>query len=651
MLPEIRPKVAFYGFELDLETGDLTLRGEPVRLAAQPARALVLLVERAGELVPRNDIQQHVWGELIIEQEQGLNTCIRQIRSALGDRSGSPRFIETVPRRGYRFIAPITECGPPKPDAPPATVLPNRPRESSRSLLAGRRWILALPLLAVLAFSSQMPRQGPSPANTLAASTAPARSEVPGAPIPQRSVLAVFPFEGLGGQVEERIFALGLTEEILTELTRLDPDGLGILSRTSVASYGESGSVEASLHRLGETLGADFVLRGSVRHLDGTARIAVHLVRIADGSHVWAERYDRPAEDAFRVQLEVARQVVQSIAPALLPPEMLPAELRKSASRAAATDPRAWEAYLRGLYLLKTSDPPEPRRARDELRRALELDPGLALAHVALADSYHAERRSGTLAQQRQALVQALELDPDLAAAHVRLAKIQLYADWDFEAAERSFERAVELAPGDADIRQNYAVYLSHLRRHEEAIEHLEQARRLDPISATVHGDGGDIYFAARRYEKAVELCRKTLELEPGHYPARTCLLHAYRRLGRHAQARQQAVEVMRLLGADEAQIAPVDRDDDSQQALTGFFEWQAGWLRGQNAPPVAMAAAVLPLGRVDEVFTWLERAYDQHSGTLLAIAADPRADAFREDPRFVDLLHRIGFPAETIER
>lgn len=509
MSREASRKVAFHDFELDLENGDLTQQGEPVRLAAQPARALVLLARRAGELVLRGEIQQHVWGDLVIEQEQGLNTCIRQIRSALGDRPGSPRFIETIPRRGYRLIAPVTAV----PEAAPNEALARG--EAPTPVMAQ-----ALPA-----------QQGPA---ALVTPTSRPWSRVLGRALVAALVLGLVAF--LGNRLRQR----------------------------PVLSGAPPVSTDASV---------------------------------------------------------------------------------------PAIEPQAWEAYLRGLYLLKSSTPPDPPKARAELHRALELDPRLARAHVALADAYHVEWRSSTLDLQRSALAKALDLDPDLAAAHLRLAKIQLYADWDFAGSGRSFERALALAPGDAEVRQGYALYLSHLRRHDEAIEQVEYARQLDPISAAVHGDGGMIYFSARRYEQAVEVCERTLELAPGHYEARTCLLHAYRRLGRHRQALQQAIELMRLLGASEEELRSVTESAETGSALRHFFEWQVEWLRRQKASPVAMAAAVLPLGRVDEVFAWLEQAYEQRSGNLLAIAADPRADAFREDPRFIDLLQRVGFPAETIER
>lgn len=668
-----RPRVAFRGFELDLASGDLSRHGVPVRLAAQPVRALVLLVERAGNLVPRSELQQHVWGDQVIEQEQGLNTCIRQIRAALDDRPDPPKFIETVPRQGYRFVAPVATV--PSVDTNPSLVAfpsptagspvtatsepPSEPRSATPSdgaskplsaILDGRhaghrRPTLTLGLmvactvvLTAVALGIWAPwRRAPGnfPTATVGDGVTAGSGETK---LADQHLLVVLPFETLGGGAEEEAFALGLNEEITTELARFESDRLGVIARGSVARLvGTSDDIE----QIGRELGVDVVLRGSLRRADGTVRIAVQLIRVLDRRHLWAQRFDRPLDDVLEVQLEVAREVSRALVPELLDPQR----------EAPTVAPRAWEAYSIGRYLLDERSPPEPVEAQAELRRALAIDPRLAQAHVALADAIHAERRAGSLEEQRRELVAALAIDPDLASAHRRLAEIQLWADWDFVAAGHSLERAVAQAPGDAQVLQTYALYLSYLRRHDRAIELAERARRLDPISAAVHGDSGGIYLAARRYEQAVEVCQRTLELAPDQLAARDCLLHAHQRLGRHRQARLQAVELMRRMGASEDELAVVVGDSDEKRALDAFFEWRYAWLLERRASPVAMAAAVLPLGRVGEVFEWLERAYEQRSGSLLAIASDPRADAFREDPRFVDLLHRVGFPAETIER
>ena len=497
--------LAFGDFVLDRSSGDLFRDGRPVHLAAQPARALCWLVDRAGELVLRREIQQHVWGDQVIEQEQGLNTCIRQIRNALGDSASRPRFIETIPRRGYRFLA--------------------------------------------------QPRPVPGP-------------------------------EGVP-------FAADDSAQIPRPLT---PD-----------------------LRLG---------RGALGFVLATTLVLVLPLG-------WRGETSEPKEGAL------------AVSPALRTagPGQGVSSVGVSGRRAAAR-----EAVLQGQYWLNHS-PPDLGKAAAEFERALVLDSAQASAHVGLADVAHRRQGPEALALQRRALTTALELDPGLAPAHLRLGRIQLYADWDFEGAGSSFARAVELDPESPEARHAYAQYLSLLRRHDEAIAQAEVARRLDPISTLVEGDGGMVYFNSRRYERAIEVCERTLELAPNHLGAHDCLLNAHRLLGRPGRALQQALAMMTLLGAAESERRPVETASDPEDGLRRFFEWQIGWLERRSASPVSIAAASLPLGRIDEVFVQLERAYDQRASGLLHIAADPRADRFREDPRFVDLLARLGFPQATIER
>ncbi len=515
-------KVVFDDFQLDLETGDLLHQGQPVHLAAQPAKALRLLVERAGELVLREEIQLRVWGDLVIEQDQGLNTCIRQIRTALGDVANAPRFIETVPRRGYRFLAPVRDRTA---SAPP----------TERHLKAMRRWGLRPSLVAVTV-----------------------------------GALGVLVLPGVwrGASPWPSANAISPGATVLPEATYSEAVP-GRVSGSKVAAAG-----------------------------------------------LFSEATANPSVEPL-----------------------------------AVSNPLAREALLRGRYLLDEVSPPELAKARIEFERALALDPGLAEAYVGLADVAHLQRRPGTLDDQRQALTTSLELDPSSPEALVRLGRIQLYADWDLATAGESLARAVELAPDNARARHVYSVYLSMLRRHDEALVHAERAWELDPIATTVDGDGAMIYFNSRRYERAVEVCRKTLDLAPDHLPARDCLLNAYRKLGRPRRALEQAVELMRLMGASEAERQEVATLSDTEEALRHFYTWQVACLEKHQSSPVAIAAAHLSLGNIDEVFVQLERAYEQHAAGLLHIAADPRADLFREDPRFIDLLERLGFPASTIER
>lgn len=463
-------------FELDLATGELLKGGRSLHLAPQPTRVLVLLVRRAGRLVTREELQDELWGDgTVVAYDQGLNYCIRQVREVLGDRADAPAFVETVPRRGYRFVAPVERLGAEREGpagsatgqgGPAASGSPGTergPEENHRGEegVAGKRpgprrpravLVVAAGLGAVLTLAVFLDMHGPSGAEDGAGgpsregtAAAPAAAE----PAGERLRLVVLPFEDLSpggdagpGAPDGSYLADGLTGELISHLSRLDPGRLGVISRVSAMTYRGSGKTVAEI---GEELGVGHALEGTVRRVGDRLRVTAQLVRAGDQTQLWAETYDRRFQDLLEIQRDIARRVTRSLSLRLLP------ERGDPLLRLTTADPRAYELFLRGRYHWSRFTEEGYLAAVDHFRRALGRDPEYAEAWAALADAYNllvftdALPREEAFERARAAARRALGLDPQLAEAHNSLAFVRLYGDRDPRAAVESFERALEL--------------------------------------------------------------------------------------------------------------------------------------------------------------------------------------------------------------
>ena len=441
-------QVKFGLFEFDPGTGDLRKEGVTVKLQAQPAKVLGLLVRRAGELVTRQEIQDEVWGENFVDFDQGLNFCIRQIRIALNDQADSPIYIETVPRQGYRFIAPVASIAETasEEEATPAPV-------STGSRL---KWvILSLAALAIVALGLWfMPRQEN-------------RTDT------GRRMLAVLPFDNFTGDAGQDPICDGLTEELIATLSRLNPNQLGVIARTSAMRYKTE---KKPVDRIGQELAVDYLIEGSVRGGAGRLRITVQLIRVADQSHLWARSFDRGGDDILGVQREVSESVAQSLALELLPKRLVEVGTEHSPAR---------EAYLKGKYLLAKQDSGVAGQAVEFFQQAVAADPGYAAAYVGLAEARIRLNLTPRekLAPARESLSRAQQLDETLAEAHCLSGEIARRYELNWNLARREFERAIELEPGRARSHYEYAFYFSYLGQPDEAIARMRQSLELDPVS------------------------------------------------------------------------------------------------------------------------------------------------------------------------
>jgi TolB-like protein/DNA-binding winged helix-turn-helix (wHTH) protein/Tfp pilus assembly protein PilF len=615
----------FGAFELELSSGELRRSGVLVHLQQQPAKVLALLARRSGELVTREEIQREVWGETFVDFEQGLNYCVKQIRSALGDQADTPRYLETLPRRGYRFLAPVEGIGEaPQPDPPSE---PPRPRTESRARPGRMTILVAAALLLVVVVGAALARR-------------------PAVPPPARVMLVVLPFENLSGDPAQEFLSDGLTEELTTALARLRPERLAVIARTSANVYKKTGK---AVDEIGRELGVDYLVEGSVRREGDRLRVAAQLVRATDQTHLWAESYDRPAADTLALQDDVARRVVAALEGRLLAE---PA----AGSRASLPKPAAaYDAYLKARYELARRIPPDAEQASPPastaaFEQAIALDPAFAPAWAGLASAAVASVDSGTLApsdgfeRARTAATKALALDETLAEAHVALAAVALYHDWRLGEAGAHYERALALDPGRAASHHAYAGFLSAQGRHDEAIAAMETARRLDPLSAAVNGDVGWYFYMARRYDEAIACYRRTLKLEPGLRWVRAFLVDALGRAGKWSEARDEALVVLQRPGLPADELERVRRLP-AHEAVREFWRATARRAERSNRPDAEfIAVRHAQLGDGERALEWLRRAVELRSRWLIALlGSDPAFDPWRSDARFLALREQVG--------
>jgi len=619
----VPPSIRF-GKELELDRSAYQLRrsGRPVKLERIPLEILLLLTERPGQLVSREQIAERIWGKgAFLDVDNSINGAVRKIRQVLEDDPEQPRFIQTITGRGYRFVAPVlapADTPPEEPRAgPPA---PDRPRRQSR----GRLWLagaLALTLLlaAIVWFRERRPD-----------------------PPPGRVMLAVLPFQNLTGDEGQEYFSDGLTEEMITQVGRRDPAGLGVIARASVMHFKHT---QDPPERIGRELGAQYLLLGSVRRDASRVRVAAELIRARDHARLWAHQYDRQLSGLLTLQDEIASEITDAIQSSLG---------TSGPTRGAAAGPApasdAYDLYLRGQYFLNKRTDGDIRAAASFFEQAVQRDSGFARAWAALAAAdvlgavYSIGPPQELVARARAAAVEALAQDPSLAEAHTALALIVQNHDWDWEMAEREFRQAIVLNPSYATAHHWYAEHLMWQGRFDEALRESERARQLDPLSLIIAADNGAILYFARRYDQAIDRLRavhavdrtlsrtqllvavyaedrmfdqalaeeerwRPIVAAPIHW---STLAYVYGRAGRTAEARHAIQELLRVSEREPLQAR--------------VFAWSyAG------------------VGDTAQTLAWLEKAYAEHSGEMVSLKVSPAYDFLREDPRFKRLLGRVG--------
>ena len=621
--------VRFGVYEFGCQTKELRKAGIRIRLEGQPLAVLEMLLKRPGELVTREELQKKLWpADTFVDFEHSLNAAVKRLRAALNDDADQPRYIETLARRGYRFIAPQNAADAETGVA--ASVLAPAPAVAqTRSMVGGRSvWLLAIAVFA-LAVSGWRWRQWRHPI------AAPA--------VPVIRSLAVLPLTNLSGDPSQEYLADGMTEELIGRLSHIP--GLRVISRTSAMHFKNT---QFAVPEIAKTLGVDAIVEGSVTREGSHIRVHAQLIRGATDEHIWAEEYQREYRSILGLQDEVARSIAKRIELSLTP------QGRTSLAPASAVVPEAYEDYLKGRYYFNQRTEDGLNKSIANFEQAIALEPNYGLAYSGLADAYALLGFRGSfpskdaLSRAKAAARKAIEIDDTLAEAHASLAFIAETHEWDWTTAEREYQRALELNPGDARAHHWYAGYLMYMGRFGEGIAEAQRARDLDPLSLPVNNALAGRLLVAGRVDEALEQVRKTLEIDPRFAPAHQTLGWAYLNQGKHEQAIQEFRQALQLSGSEPTDLS---LDLGFAYAVAGQREEARGILaklkqqhqRGL-VPSGSIAILYGALGELNEAFAWLEKAYQEHDPELTYINVPHRRfEPLRRDPRFGKLLVRMG--------
>lgn len=526
-------------------------------------------------MVTREELQRRIWAsDTFVDFDHGINNAVKRLREALGDTAETPRFIETLPRRGYRFIGPINAHAEP--------------------------------------------------------STGEIRS------------LAVLPLENLSGDPEQEYFADGLTEALITSLAKIG--ALRVLSRTTAMHYKKA---RRPLPEIARELQVEGVVEGAVMRSSDRVRISVQLIDARSDAHLWAENYERNLRDVLGLQAEVSQAIAGQVRVKLTPEE------KAQFAQVHPIDPAAYEAYLKGRYHWNRRNAGELPKAMQYFQDAIARDPGYAAAYAGLADSL-STIAAWTFAPPREncekaraLALQAMEMEPSLAEPHVSLGWIHAWYDFDFAAAEREFERALELNARYPTAHYWFGYFLGLMGRYEEGYTEIKRAIRLDPLSAVHHWRLGVMYWSSRRYDHAIESFNKVIEMDPSFLGAYAFLGWTYLCTSQYEQAiaagkkpTELSEAPMFLVGLAHVYAGAGRRDE----ALKLLQEIQ-NRSKTQYVTPYGLARVYTALEEKEVAIGWLQTAYEENATWMIFLKTDPHLDPLRADPRFQDLLRRMNFP------
>ncbi len=619
--------VRFGVFEIDLKAGELRKRGIRIRVQDQPYQILQILLERPGEVVTREELQQRIWPtNTFVDFDHGLNNAIKRLREALGDSADNPRFVETLPRRGYRFIYPV-EVGEHPRGAP---ALSETPREGRKGPPLPGRWAIPIGVFSLLAVVAVL----------FALNVAGLRDRMFPRPVPRIESIAVLPLENLSHDREQEYFADGMTDELITNLGQIR--ALRVISRSSIMRYKHQ---PTPAPQVAKELNVDAVVEGTVVRSAGRVRITAQLIDARNDRHLWARSYERDLRDVLALQREVARSIAEQIRVTLTPRE----QARLASAR--LVNLKAHDAYLQGRFHLNKWGVLEWRKAIDLFRQAAEEDPNDARACVGIADAdvklIHFLPAREVMPAGRAAAMKALALDETLAEAHRVVGEVKFRFEWDWSGAEKEFQRALELNPNLAQAHLGYGEYLRAMMRLEEAMKEYQRAQELDPLSADAFVGLAETYVEARQYDRAIEQFHRALEIDPNHAFAHWYLKDVYEHTGMYRKAVTEWQRAVSLLGRKEVAEAL-----GRAYARSGYKGARQEWLKALKASPKQLrfrafliAAAYKDLGERDRAFEWLQKSYEERDGSLAFLNTPPYWDDYRSDPRFQDVLRRIGLP------
>lgn len=619
----------FATFEVDLRAGELRKQGKRIKVQEQPFHVLTVLLQRPGQVVTREELRTQNWPpDTFVDFDNSLNTAINKLREALGDSADNPRFIETLPRRGYRFLASVSGI-----------------EGDARGYRNGEvgsgmrrfRWTVALVSFAVVA------------AALFVLNVFRVRDRILGSTrIPPIQSLAVLPLTNLSSDPDQEYFSDGMTDALITDLAQMG--SVKVISRTSIMRYKKT---DKSLPEIARELKVGGIIEGTVQRSGDRVRITAQLIEGATDKHLWAQSYERDVKDVLALQDELARSIAGEIKARMT----RQVQVRSGASH-HPVNPKAYEAYLRGLAYSKQPCDECQGTSLEYFNRAIQIDPQWAPAYAQLARSYHYMASGGNsefFPKSKAAALKALELDEGLSEPHASMGFILHNYDWDWSGSEREYKRALELNPNNSEAHHGYALLLMAAGRNKEAVAEIRRAEELDPLFLTVRINVGLVYSCGGEHDEAIEQLQSIVKQEPRYDQAPFALGMAYLRKGMFPEAASNLQRAVDMLTYDPAEpiylanlayaYAAVGQRSKAMDLSRRVKEIEAEDKYVEAGRYGGLYHLYLALGEKDEALAWLEKAYKAKSSTLIYMRCWPEFEGLRADPRFADLVRRVGIP------
>ena len=606
---------------------ELKTHSSRLQLQEKPFQLLLVLVENPQRIVTREELRERMWGsETFVDYDRGINVAVKKVRDALGDSAENPKFIETIAKKGYRFLLPVEVAGPhvegPQPilaaNAPAVANVTSAPHRFGRTSVALSAMVAGAVLAGLAVWFLKVQPQHRHPA--------------------QIHSLAVLPLRNLSPDPGQEYFAEGITEDLVTNLARSLP--LRVISRTSVMRY--EGTTEP-ITQIARELGVEAIVEGAVARSGDRVTVTVQLVNAKEDRHLWAHKYDRQVGDLLEIETELSQQIANQVGSSL----GLQREVK--VPRSGPVGAQVYDLLLKGRYFWNKRTDEGVMRAAEYFRQAIDADPNYAPAYVGLADCYLFGQPPTAppkvlAAKAKEMIKKALQVDDDLGEAHATLGLLAENFEWDWNEAEKEYKRAIELNPNYATAHQWYGGELCLRGNFDAALHELKLARDLDPLSLVIIKDTGDIYYVSHQYDRSIEYFRKTLEMDPNFVIAHINLAVVY------AQQRQFSSALTELQKARQVEDSPYALSElgyvyalagETQQAQRVLSQLKI--VSGQRYVfPTGFAMVYAGLGNKDKALEWLEKGY-REGGLLTGLKVDPHWDNLRDDPRFNNLMKRVG--------
>ncbi len=639
----------FSVFEVDVAACELRKHGLRIKLAEQPFQVLALLLEKPGKIVTREELHSRLWqADTFVDFDHGLNNAVMHLREALGDSSETPRYVETVPRRGYRFIAPVEG----------AAFLAHVTGESKAESGVVPPEVMSQPAEHAASEAGSAPaRNQPRPSGTRLAILATAVLVVVGTGIyhytrgnaiserARNKSLIVLPIEDLSGDKDQEYFADGMTDDLIANLAKIR--SLRVIPRSTAMAYK---ATRKPLSQIASELNVDAVFEGTVLRVGNRVRITAELVQVSTDRHLWAETYESQMGDILALQNRVSSAIVNEIRINLTPQD------QERLARNPAVAPEAYENYLKGRYYWNKRSDENLTRAIGYFEQATKQDPQYALAYAGLADCYAiiSAEIFGTMPateaapKAKTAALKALEIDPTLSEADTSLATVKFNYDWDWNGAAAGFAKSIQDNPSYATAYQRYSLYLMAMGRTEDSVEQINKARELDPLSISINFSLGWRFYMARQYDRAIQQLRNTLEMDPSYELPHLILGMSYAKKGDFSLAMpelRKAVELSHGTPLMKSALANAYARSGNKAEAERLLAELISESKRQYVSPYYFAVVFAGLDESDKAIDELEKAFADRSNGLVFLKVEPEHDGLRSNTRFLALQQKLHFP------